>query len=69
MDYPKLPKRWYSKTHRRDFIKTRWLEILGEDILDGIAKNNPNAYKLNIAITLWLEKNQKFYREVNTTNE
>ncbi len=55
-------KRWYSKTYRRSFIHTTWLETLGENVLEGIARNNPKAFEAGIAIIKHLRDNQKFYQ-------
>ncbi|KKM94209.1 hypothetical protein LCGC14_1200780 [marine sediment metagenome] len=56
-------RRWYSKTHRRQYIHTSWLERLGEIALQGVADQDPKGFKLTRAILNHLEANQDFYKE------
>ena len=56
-------KRGYSKRHRREFIETHWLEILSEDIIEGVANHNPKAFEIAHAILNHMETNQEFYKE------
>lgn len=54
--YKPLEKRWYSKTYRKEFVETHWLERLGEGVLDGIANKNPKAFEIAHAILNHLEE-------------
>ena len=52
-------RRWYSKNHRKEFVETHFLELLGEGVLDGVAKKNPKAFAVGHAILNHLESKIK----------
>lgn len=52
-------RRSYSKKHRKEFVETHFLELLGEGVLDGIAKKNPKAFEVGHAILNHLESKIK----------
>jgi hypothetical protein len=52
-------KRWYSKNHRKEFVETHFLELLGEGVLEGVARHNPKAFEVAHAILNHLESKIK----------
>lgn len=55
MDFLKLEKRWYSKTHRKEYVKIRFYEIFSENILSEMINGNPKAFEIAIALTKHLK--------------
>ena len=48
-------RRSYSKKHRKEFVETYFLELLGEGVLEGIARRQPKAFEAARAILDHLE--------------